>query len=137
MIEKFADIPAATVERMVFPLPQGPRVPRAIDATQVLCRFEPTHDPLPGLVMIGAHLDTINMTGPADLNLPAPRRNDDASGIAAMLEVARIMATRPRRHPLLFVGFGAEEQGLVGSAALASRAKRKRWVIDASCSATT
>jgi hypothetical protein len=79
---------------------------------------------------MGAHLDTINVRGLADVTLRAPGANDDASGIAAMLEVARIVATRPRRHPLLFAAFGGEEQGLVGSTVLAARARAERWTIE-------
>jgi hypothetical protein len=48
-----------------------------------------------------------------------PGADDNASGVAAMLQVARAFATEgPARRTLLFVGFGAEELGLLGSSEL-------------------
>ncbi len=41
--------------------------------------------------------------------------DDNASGVAAMLAMARWSADKPFRHTILFVSFGAEEEGLVGS----------------------
>ena len=76
-------------------------------------------------------MDTINMSGPADVTLRAPGANDDGSGTAATLECARLMAARPRRHPMLFVAFSGEEQGLFGAKALAARATSEGWKIDA------
>jgi len=70
-------------------------------------------------VVVGAHYDSIasredGWDGAVD---PAPGADDDASGVAAMLETARILADwRPGyRHPVRFVAFTGEEVGLVGS----------------------
>ena len=41
--------------------------------------------------------------------------NDNASGVAGMLEVARLVAQRPLRRSVLFVAFGSEEQLMLGS----------------------
>ncbi len=41
--------------------------------------------------------------------------NDNASGVVAMLEVARILASRPLARSVLFVAFGSEEQLMLGS----------------------
>jgi hypothetical protein len=51
----------------------------------------------------------------------APGANDDGSGIAATLAVARVLASRKHSRPYMFVAFSGEEQGLVGSAALAKK----------------
>lgn len=40
---------------------------------------------------------------------------DNATGIAAMLEVARLLKANPPRRPVMFVALAAEEQGLLGS----------------------
>ena len=128
---EYAKIPGAKVETMRYAVVKGPRVAADGEVVQVLCRLEPTADPLPGLVMMGGHFDTINMSGPADVSLRSPGANDDGSGTSATLEVARAMARRPRRHPLLFVAFSGEEQGLLGAKALAARAKAEGWTIDA------
>ena len=128
---EYRKIPGAKVEIMRYPIVKGPRVPEDKETVEVLCRLEPTADPLPGLVIMGGHMDSINMLGPADVTLRAPGANDDGSGAAATLEVARAMASRPRRHPMLFVAFSGEEQGLLGSGALAARAKKESWPVDA------
>lgn len=128
---EFSKIPGAKVETMRYAIKKGPRVPEDKEVVQVLCRLEPTANPLPGLVMMGGHFDTINMSGPADVTLRSPGANDDGSGTAATLEVARAMAGRARRHPMLFVAFSGEEEGLNGSTALAARAKAEGWPIDA------
>lgn len=131
LAEEFGKIPGAQVETMRYPIRKGPRVPEDREVVQVLCRLEPTVDALPGLILMGGHFDTINMSGPADLSLRSPGANDDGSGTAATLEVARAMGHRVRRHPLLFVAFSGEEQGLNGSTALAARAKAEGWAVDA------
>lgn len=53
----------------------------------------------------------------------SPGANDNASGVAVMLEVARVAAESPHNVKLTFVAFGAEEQGLEGSRAFVKRQK--------------
>jgi hypothetical protein len=62
---------------------------------------------------------------------PAPGVNDDSSGIAVVLEAARILSQYEFPHTLVFVAFAGEEQGLVGSSLLAQKARRENWEIDA------
>ncbi|TWD82790.1 peptidase M28-like protein [Kribbella amoyensis] len=70
--------------------------------------------PVPrGLVLITAHLDSINLAGGP--NGPAPGADDNGSGSAGVLELGRILATRPWQHDLRLVLFGGEEEGLHGS----------------------
>lgn len=65
------------------------------------------------LVLVSAHLDSINAEdGPA---APAPGADDDGSGSAGVLEIARALAAHQGRHDLTFLLFGGEEQGLHGS----------------------
>ena len=53
----------------------------------------------------------------------SPGANDNASGVAVMLEVARVAAGSPTDVDLTFVAFGAEEQGLEGSRAFVKARK--------------
>jgi hypothetical protein len=62
-------------------------------------------DPTP-LVIVGAHYDAVTAGAGAD---------DNASGVAVMLEVAERMAKYKIEYDLVFVAFGAEEVGLRGS----------------------
>lgn len=72
------------------------------------------------IVVLGAHLDSINVSGGGQ-NMVAPGADDDASGIATLTEVLRVaMASgwKPKRT-VKFMGYAAEEVGLRGSAAIA------------------
>jgi hypothetical protein len=51
-------------------------------------------------LLAGAHYDTV---------VASPGANDNASGVAVLLELARILAARPARLPVVFVVFGGEE----------------------------
>jgi hypothetical protein len=64
------------------------------------------------VVIVTAHLDSINLAGGA--SAPAPGADDNGSGSAGLLEMARVLAG-DGRHDLRFILFGGEEQGLFGS----------------------
>lgn len=64
----------------------------------------------------GASDTTIAVGGHADSNPPeSPGANDNASGTATAIELARIWSQRPRHYTMLFLSFGGEEMGLYGS----------------------
>ncbi len=66
---------------------------------------------LPGQVypqeiyLVGAHYDSVN----------CPGADDNASGVAAVLEAARILAQYPLERTIVFIAFDREEDGLIGS----------------------
>ncbi|MFJ7682308.1 M28 family metallopeptidase [Peribacillus butanolivorans] len=65
------------------------------------------------LVIITAHLDSVNHAGgPSSI---APGADDNGSGSAGLLEIARVLKDLPIQHDLRFILFGGEEQGLLGS----------------------
>jgi hypothetical protein len=66
-----------------------------------------------GVVLVTAHLDSINIAGGAAA--PAPGADDNASGSAGVLELARVLATRGWQHDIRLILFGGEEEGLFGS----------------------
>jgi Zn-dependent M28 family amino/carboxypeptidase len=72
-----------------------------------------------GIVLVGAHLDSINLEGGPDS--PAPGADDDGSGSAGVIEMARALKEFRGLHDLRFVLFGGEEQGLFGSRHHAAR----------------
>lgn len=76
---------------------------------------------LPWLV-VGAHWDSTASSEAVwdPTSDPAPGADDDASGTAAVLELARVFAGSRWEAPIRFVLFDAEEQGLVGSEAMAA-----------------
>jgi len=66
-----------------------------------------------GVVLVTAHLDSINIQGgPA---APAPGADDNGSGSAGVLAIARAFRDHRGEHDLRFILFGGEEEGLFGS----------------------
>ena len=72
-------------------------------------------DPHAARLLIGAHFDTVVGTPGAD---------DNASGVAVMLETARVVAEHLPEAPVEFAGFNLEEAGMVGSSHYARDVKR-------------
>jgi Zn-dependent M28 family amino/carboxypeptidase len=78
------------------------------------------------VVLITAHLDSINLAGPTE---PAPGADDNASGSAGVLALARALAGPATALDLRMILFGGEEEGLFGSllyVAALSDAERQR-----------
>lgn len=65
------------------------------------------------LLLVTAHLDSVNLAG--GIGAVAPGADDNASGVAGALEIARILGPRAANHDLRVILFGGEEQGLRGS----------------------
>lgn len=73
------------------------------------------------LVVLGAHYDHIGIVNPVSGDSIANGANDDASGVAAILELAKYFAHRDTKRSMLFCFFSGEEEGLIGSSHLAKR----------------
>lgn len=80
--------------------------------------------------IISAHIDS-RVTDVMNSKSDAPGANDDGSGVAALMECARIMSKRSFPATIIFVALSGEEQGLLGAGYLAEKAKREGWNIDA------
>lgn len=80
--------------------------------------------------LISGHLDS-RVTDVMNRTADAPGANDDGSGVAAVLECARIMSKRSFPATIVFVAVSGEEQGLLGANFLADKAKQQSWNIDA------
>lgn len=71
-------------------------------------------------IVVGAHFDHLGYGGPGSLD-PGSREihngaDDNASGVAALVRVAELLAVGPRpRRPVLFMAFTGEEDGLLGA----------------------
>jgi Peptidase family M28 len=65
------------------------------------------------VVAVTAHLDSINLQGGPTAN--APGADDNGSGSAGLLEMARVLRDHRSKHDLRFILFGGEEEGLFGS----------------------
>ncbi len=125
-----AGIPLAVLTRAAAePLLEGEH--RVGLTTELVVETRPVHnivgrlpaggDRLDGAVVIGAHYDHLGMGGPnslaPDAHEPHNGADDNASGVAALLEAARSLAARrdEQRRDVWVVAFTGEEDGLLGS----------------------
>ncbi|WP_238335052.1 M28 family metallopeptidase [Kribbella amoyensis] len=88
--------------RQPVPVPAGTSwgIPVRAGTSWNLIATRPGFDPAAPHRIVGAHLDTVPQ---------APGAEDNASGIAVLLETARLHRDRPTRFPTAFIAFGAEE----------------------------
>lgn len=68
----------------------------------------------PGVIVLSAHYDSRTID-PFDGRGSAPGANDNGSGIAVLLEIARLLSSRSWNQTIVFVAFAGEEQGRHGS----------------------
>ncbi len=94
-----------------------PNMPKEIRVVNVVATLLGASDP-ERIYVVGGHYDSRNSTG-EDGSGAAPGAVDDASGTAVALEACRVLAAESFPATIVFVAFDGEEQGLVGSGALA------------------
>ncbi|HEV7842820.1 MAG TPA: M20/M25/M40 family metallo-hydrolase, partial [Pyrinomonadaceae bacterium] len=82
------------------------------------------------LYVVSGHYDSM-CTSPTDAECDAPGANDDASGTAAVLEMARVMSKYNFDATIIFMTVAGEEQGLLGSTYFAEQAKKNNLNIEA------
>ncbi|MEJ8802555.1 M28 family metallopeptidase [Pontibacter sp. H249] len=104
----------------------GRRVPQDTEMANVIAILKGTDPNDDRVIIVGGHLDS-RATDVMDAKSKAPGANDDASGVAMVMEMARVMASKKFPATLMFVAFQGEEQGLYGSTHLAERAKKEGW----------
>jgi hypothetical protein len=117
------------VEKQTFLQPQAPRVPKPINLTNVIATLRGSTDP-DRIYVVSGHYDSM-CGNPSDGECDAPGANDDASGTAAVLELARVMSKRKFDATIVFMAVAGEEQGLLGAAYYAQQALEKKMNIEA------
>ncbi|MDB5675654.1 MAG: peptidase [Sphingomonas bacterium] len=106
----------------------GPRAPNGVEIVDIL-GFQQGLDPK-RVIIVGAHIDS-RVTDVMDATHDAPGANDDGSGVALVLEAARILSKQKFRATIVYAVFSGEEQGLYGGQLLADTARQKNWVVSA------
>lgn len=110
--------------------PDGKRVDQPFVLGNVVAILKGT-DPLdPRVLMITGHLDS-RRSDVMDRTGIAPGANDDGSGVAAVVECARIMSQQPFPVTVVFVATSGEEQGLLGARFMADQVTTKNWQLEA------
>jgi len=110
-----------TVELQSYDQPPVSRIPVTTTITNVVATLRGSSDPNRVYVVSG-HYDS-RATDVNDFTSDAPGADDDASGVAVAMELARIMATRMPEATIVFAAVAGEEQGLFGANNLAERMK--------------
>ncbi|MFI1015011.1 M28 family metallopeptidase [Streptomyces sp. NPDC020965] len=111
-----------TVQLQSFIQEAGPRIPVPTRITNVVATLRGSTDP-DRVYLVSGHYDS-RASDPMDAVSDAPGADDDASGVAVALELARVTAGRRPAATLVFAAVAGEEQGLYGAAHLA-RAHRE------------
>jgi hypothetical protein len=110
-----------TVEQQSFIQPISPRIPAPTRITNVVATLRGSVTPERIYVVTG-HYDS-RASNVLDFTSDAPGADDDASGVAAVMEMARVFAGRRTEATIVFAAVAAEEQGLYGSDHLAQSLK--------------
>jgi len=110
--------------------PDNRRVNRTILLGNVVARLKGTDPNDDRIFIISGHLDNMR-SNVMDSVGDAPGANDDASGVAAVMECARVMSKRSFPATVIFVAVSGEEQGLLGANFMAEKAKKENWNIQA------
>jgi Zn-dependent M28 family amino/carboxypeptidase len=118
-----------TVEKQTYLQPKANRVPDPVNITNVFATLRGTTDP-DRIYVVSGHYDSM-CSDPADGKCDAPGANDDASGTAAVIELARVMSKRKFEATIIFMAVAGEEQGLLGARHFAEQAAEKKWNIEA------
>lgn len=110
-------------------VPPSGRIPSTTSVVNVVATLRSLTQPGRYLV-IGGHYDT-RAGNPMDSTSDAPGANDDGSGTAVVMELARIMAPHEFDATVVFIAFAGEEQGLLGAAGWAEMARQNGWNVEA------
>jgi hypothetical protein len=108
-----------TVQQQTFTQPVASNIPVPTTITNVIATLKGTASPERFYVITG-HLDS-RVTDVLNFTDDAPGADDDASGVAVVLELARLFATRQFPGTLVFATVAGEEQGLYGSTFMAAQ----------------
>lgn len=107
----------------------GKRIPQPTEVMDVVAIKRGKTDPNRVIVMTG-HLDS-RVTDVMNATADAPGANDDASGVAALMEAARLLSKEDNGATLVFAALSGEEQGLYGGKVLADYAVQQGWQVQA------
>jgi hypothetical protein len=107
----------------------GERIPEPHEIVSVIAIQRGQTDSNRMLLMSG-DIDS-RVSDPMDSTSTSPGANDNASGMAGVLEAARVLSEYKFAGSIVYAGLAGEEQGLHGGKIVAARALEQGWNIDA------
>lgn len=105
-----------------------PRIPDDVNVVNVIAIQRGVTDPNRFVIMSG-DIDS-RVTDVLNATAESPGANDNASGVAGVLEAARLLSKHRFNGSIVYANLSGEEQGLFGGEGLAAYAKRNGWRID-------
>jgi hypothetical protein len=117
-------IQVSTIERVFT----NERAPNGVNVVDVL-GVQPGRDPN-RVVIVQGHIDS-RVSNVMNFTSDAPGANDDASGVALVLETARLLSRQKFDATIIYAALSGEEQGLLGATLLAETAKQRGWNVTA------
>jgi Zn-dependent M28 family amino/carboxypeptidase len=107
----------------------GSRLPKPAEIVDVVAIQKGTSDPERVIVVTG-HIDS-RVTDVMNATADAPGADDDASGVAAVIEAARVLSRYKFPATIVYGVLSGEEQGLYGGKVLAEYSKTQGWRVEA------
>lgn len=105
------------------------RVPIATEIVNIIAIQRGNVDPN-RMVMMSGDIDS-RVSDPMDYTSDSPGANDNASGMAGVIEAARVLSKSRFPGTIIYAGLSGEEQGLFGGEIVARHALEKGWQIKA------
>ena len=120
-----------TVEKQTFEQAKAARVPQPTMLTNIVATLKGRQpESEKRMYVVSGHYDSM-CASPTDAKCDAPGANDDASGTATVLELARVMAKYKFDATIVFMTVPGEEQTVLGSTYYAEQAKKNNLDIEA------
>jgi hypothetical protein len=120
-----------TIEKQAYEQQKTARIPTPTVITNVVATLKGNQPESESRIyVVSGHYDSM-CGSPTDGKCDAPGANDDASGTAAVLEMARVMAKHKFDATIVFMAVAGEEQSLLGSTHFAERAKQQGANVEA------
>lgn len=105
------------------------RIPNPTEVVSVIAVLKGTTDPGRYVIMSG-DIDS-RVSDPMNATSDSPGANDNASGVAGVLEAARVLTKHQFNGSIVFAALAGEEQGLFGGKIMAEQAQKDGWRIKA------
>lgn len=113
----------------VLPAGTSARIPHDVEIVNVVAILRGESDPQ-RMVLLSGDIDS-RVSDVNDFESESPGANDNATGVAAALEAARVLSRYPSDASIVFAALSGEEQGLYGGEILARYAQQQGWRIEA------
>ena len=117
-------ITVSTLERL-FTNDRSPKGARVIDVLGIQQGRDANR-----VVIVQGHIDS-RVSDVMNATSDAPGANDDASGVALVIEAARLLSKQKFDATIIYAALSGEEQGLLGGTLLAETARARGWVVSA------